>query len=78
MKSGEDISSGQPENLHNDFMDEAHQELNESKRIVNDLMSFRRTAYKSDQVKMDEYLDKAIDAINHLFNDDLPPTTQTD
>ena len=73
MNSGENSSIEQSDHEDGaDMMGEAHNDLKQSKKSVEDLISYRRSAFKSDQVKMDEYLDKAIDAINNLFNDELP------
>ena len=73
MNSGDNNSvDGAGKHDNADMMEEAHNDLNQSKKSVEDLISYRRSAFKSDQVKMDEYLDKAIDAINNLFNDELP------
>jgi hypothetical protein len=79
MNSGEDnLTEENSKNDDADMMGEAHNELNQSKKSVEDLITYRRSAFKSDQVKMDQYLDKAIDAINNLFNDEIPPDKEPD
>lgn len=54
---------------------EAHEELNEfnaTKKTVTDLLNYKRSLIdieNSDFDKINEIKSKAIDAINHLFND---------
>jgi hypothetical protein len=56
------------------FMREAHEDLQESKQIIKDLLKMRRELYQGkhkDSEQLKEYREKAIDAINNLFSDEV-------
>jgi hypothetical protein len=60
-----------------DIIDEAHREIDdfrETKKSVTDLLKYRQDLLKSDQkdsTKIREVEDKALGAINHLFDEEL-------
>lgn len=76
----EDSSNTNPGRTDNSIgnkisISEVHEELNEfnaTKKTVNDLLNYKRSLIdieNSDFEKINEIKGKAIDAINHLFND---------
>lgn len=48
------------------------QDFKETKKSINDLINYRRSVLtkKSSDAKIDEYKEKAMDAINNLFSGD--------
>jgi hypothetical protein len=53
---------------------EAHRDLEESKQSVKQLLKLRRSLYGGDPskvAKIEEYREKAIEALNNLFEDEL-------
>ncbi len=62
-----DSSNNQPTDLQQDLRD-----FKETKKSINDLINYRRSVLtkKSSDAKIDEYKEKAMDAINNLFSDD--------
>ena len=73
MKGREKRSKGRGL-VNRGYMREAHEDLQESKQLVKDLLQMRRELFqgkRKDREQLDEYREKAIDAINNLFSDEV-------
>jgi hypothetical protein len=60
--------------INRGFMREAHEDLQESKQLIRDLLIMRQEVFKGNKKnkeQLDETREKAIDAINNLFSDEL-------
>ena len=56
------------------FMREAHQDLEESKQSVRELLKLRQAIYNGKEVDkkaLEHQKEKALEALNNLFNDEL-------
>jgi hypothetical protein len=65
--------------VEKEIIREAHQEIdefNEARKTIADLVTYRRNLQDPEQGdlnRFNEMKDKAIDAINHLFNEESAP-----
>ena len=53
---------------------EARRDLEESKQTVRKLLELRQSVFRGDkskEAKIEEYREKAIEALNHLFEDEI-------
>jgi phosphoribosyl-dephospho-CoA transferase len=71
----EDKPKEVPHSLQKDILKEAHKEIDEinvTRKTITDLVNFRRTLHGDvrDNEKLNEIKDKALDAIDHLFDDE--------
>jgi len=72
QNSGLDVPSSFDARPEKTLIDEAHEDLNETKRTVNDLLNYKRSLMEAggdDLEKINEIKSRAIEAINNLFND---------
>jgi hypothetical protein len=64
-----------PEQKGKDVLQDCHEDLNEfreTKKTINDLLNYRMSLLdmaKADKDKINEFKGKAIEAINHLFDE---------
>lgn len=79
----QDLNSSSPDPSKGNFaktsIDEAHEDLNEfnaTKKTVTDLLNYKRALSEMGEQDADKILEikrRALEAINHLFNDIIAP-----